>query len=35
VGVDLINIITFLWAWQEALQEELVIFLYKEGRLLL
>ncbi len=31
VGVDLINIVTFLRAWPESQLEVIAIFLYKEG----
>jgi hypothetical protein len=31
MGVDLINLITFLRAWPEAQLEEMAVFLYNEG----
>jgi hypothetical protein len=31
VGVDLINLVTFLWAWPESQLEEMAVFLYSEG----
>jgi hypothetical protein len=34
VGVDLLNLVTFLRAWPEATLEEMAIFIYYEGGLL-
>jgi len=31
VGVDLINLVTFLWAWPESQLEKMAVFLYNEG----
>jgi hypothetical protein len=31
VGVDLINLVTFLKAWQEAHLNEMVVFIYNKG----
>jgi hypothetical protein len=31
VGVDMINLVTFLRAWPEATLDEMAVFLYNEG----